>query len=270
MALPFQNNLLYLKSLAQELDSQASRVRHLIGDSHWLSDGHHKEYTLLSILNRHLPHGVLAGRGFVISPQLDGLVSSEQDILILDSLIEAPPFHQSGLIVAFPRQVVAVISVKTTLRKADVRDAIKGMESLRRIANKYAPTQSVWYGLFFFSPDDNVNKNPSIIYNYLNECISDLEKDESSPFHFVNKRLPLDFLACSGDYAFKLRPTDTTNVENTPQRYTGHLCEGIAPALFITDLLDHIANTRNPSQAELINLTDSIELLPIRASTNSS
>jgi len=33
----------YLCSWSDELVSRANRVRMLIGDAHWLSDGHHKE-----------------------------------------------------------------------------------------------------------------------------------------------------------------------------------------------------------------------------------
>jgi hypothetical protein len=48
----------YLKSIADELTVQANRVRDLIGNAHWLSDGHHKEYLLTALLQRHLPSGL--------------------------------------------------------------------------------------------------------------------------------------------------------------------------------------------------------------------
>src|SRR4051794_17511886 len=44
------NRQRYLVSLAEELYAQANRVRDLIGDAHWLSDGHHKEYLLIDLL----------------------------------------------------------------------------------------------------------------------------------------------------------------------------------------------------------------------------
>src|SRR5262249_30217168 len=57
----------YLLSLAEELHSQSTRVRDPIGDAHWYYDGHQKEYLLVDLLRRHLPSGMLASRGFVIS-----------------------------------------------------------------------------------------------------------------------------------------------------------------------------------------------------------
>jgi hypothetical protein len=68
-------------------------VRDLIGSKHWLSDGHHKEFLLTALLERHLPAGTIAGRGFVIHPDEPDQCSTEQDILVVDSTREAPVFR---------------------------------------------------------------------------------------------------------------------------------------------------------------------------------
>jgi len=67
----------YLASLSAELRAQATRVRDLIGDRHWLSDGHHKEYLLKDMLARHVPSSVAVSRGFVTHPNRADLVSRE-------------------------------------------------------------------------------------------------------------------------------------------------------------------------------------------------
>src|SRR5437588_11053414 len=92
----------YLLSLADELHTQSTRVRDLIGDAHWYYDGHHKEYLLVELLRRHLPSGMLASRGFVISPTDPGSQSREQDVLVVDVTQEAPLSSQGGVIVVSP------------------------------------------------------------------------------------------------------------------------------------------------------------------------
>ena len=49
------NPLSYLAISSQELEARAQRVRTLIGDAHWLSDGNHKEALLREFLRRYLP-----------------------------------------------------------------------------------------------------------------------------------------------------------------------------------------------------------------------
>src|SRR5688572_9178491 len=102
----------YLRSLSTELTAQADRVRHLIGDRHWLHEGRHKEHLLGEVLRRHLPATATASTGFVVSPT-QAICSREQDLLVLDCSAEAPVFSQGGLTIAFPQTVLASISIKT-------------------------------------------------------------------------------------------------------------------------------------------------------------
>src|SRR3712207_1006807 len=100
----------YLASISEELLSQANRVRDLIGDRHWFSDGHHKEQLLASVLRRHLPADIIVSRGFVIDAVDPGGCSKEQDILVVDAHREAPIFRQGDLVICFPRTILAAIS----------------------------------------------------------------------------------------------------------------------------------------------------------------
>src|SRR5689334_16926955 len=120
----------YFKSLADELLSQANRMRNLIGDKHWLTDGHHKEYLLTTLLERHLPSGMLASRGFVVDPRFTELCSREQDILIVDTSLQGPLFNQGGTVIALPRSVVGAISVKSTLTTKSLEDTIENQNSV--------------------------------------------------------------------------------------------------------------------------------------------
>jgi hypothetical protein len=162
MARVLPNWCRYLTSLASELHSQATRVRDLIGSSHWLSDGHHKEYLLRALVERHMPSGMIAARGFAVSSQDDDLRSTEQDILIVDVTQEAPLFYQGGLVIAFPRTVKAAISVKTTLDSGTVADSVVGLNILRNVCKDETEPTTVWCGAYFFEVDDAARKNESV------------------------------------------------------------------------------------------------------------
>lgn len=79
-----------LESWSDELLSRASRVRNLIGDAHWLSDGHHKEELVRAYLVRHLPKAYRISRGFICSTDAKTRVSPEIDVLITDEAAELP------------------------------------------------------------------------------------------------------------------------------------------------------------------------------------
>jgi hypothetical protein len=123
----------YLKSLADELNVQETRVRDLIGSSHWLSDGHHKEYLLAGLIGRHLPAEFRHRRAFVVDAS-DGSCSKEIDLALLDDTRGLPIFDQGGLAVVLVQSVCAAVTVKTTLSKVNVKDAVANLASVRRLA----------------------------------------------------------------------------------------------------------------------------------------
>jgi hypothetical protein len=146
------NRTRYVESLGQELQSQSNRVRDLIGDRHWPSDGFHKEFVLKSVLERHVPDGYLVSRGFLIDP-LDDFVSTEQDLLILDVTSDSLPFNQGGLTISFPSSVAASLSVKTGFISTAVEDSFAGLMSLASVWKRVASSAVPWLGAFFFDND---------------------------------------------------------------------------------------------------------------------
>lgn len=73
---------IYYRSLSQELDALKGRVRYLIEDHHWLTDGEWKESVLRAVLRRHLPATVGVGRGFIVGPRGP---STQIDVLLYDA-----------------------------------------------------------------------------------------------------------------------------------------------------------------------------------------
>lgn len=155
----------YLRSISMELQSRASRIRHLIGDSHFLTDGHHKEYLLHGVLGRFLPEGVVCSRGFVVRDQNLEFRSKEQDLLIVDVRRSAPLFFESGVLVTFPENVVASISVKSTLDSTNLKDALVGLGSIPRIDSSFQP----WLGVFAFNVGETWARSPALALKWLRE-----------------------------------------------------------------------------------------------------
>lgn len=247
----------YLESLAEEILSQATRVRNLIGDRHWLSDGHHKEYLLGSVLRRHLPSGILVSRGFVVSPYESDLCSTEQDILLIDTTKEAPLFHQAELAVCFPRTVLSAISVKSTLGSAEVRDVVSGLNSVRAVARNDVTPRSIWCGGYFFEVNDAVRNDPRKVYEYLESSLK--ASPASAPILGSQHPHPIgpDALCAAKDLVYRIDYGSGFESDGPPQiRFFGHQCGGLATALFVAQILDHVATMRGLSDSNFCDFAD--------------
>lgn len=136
------------KSIAAELKFAKDRVRDLIRDRHWQTDGEHKEAVLRSVIRRHLPNSMIMGTGFVVSEQS---VSTQIDILIVHGSLPVL-FREGHLMIVTPEAVRAVIEVKTRLETTKYTKTIK---KLKRIAVMCDPVRGnrVWTGLFAYEND---------------------------------------------------------------------------------------------------------------------
>ena len=136
------------ESIAAELEMVRNRVRNLIRDRHWLTDGEYKETVLRSVIRRHLPISMVIGRGFVIG---EHDVSTQIDVLIVDG--DAPVLFQEGdLMIVTPDAVRAVIEVKTRLQAGGYADAFNKLGAIAAMCDS-PRGGSVWTGLFVFEDD---------------------------------------------------------------------------------------------------------------------
>lgn len=255
------NRIRYLLSLADEIHSQATRVRDLIGDAHWLSDGHHKEYLLISLLERHLPSALAIKRGFVLGPS-DETCSKEQDILIIDTSKEPPVFNQGGLIASFPHSVLAAISVKTTLTKPTLLDSINGLSTVRGIAAQDGiDTRQIWCGAFFFEPSETVQNSPDLVYSYFQEGVR-LHPTKTGLLSSPHQApVGPDFLCTSRDFAFKVEHGYSADqYSHEPASIRGYRCGGAATPAFIASLLGHITSLRGIRHTSFEEFADCIEV----------
>lgn len=139
---------LFFRSLALELDAVKNRVRYLIENAHWQTDGEWKESVVRQVLRRHLPASISVGRGFVVTASRS---SHQVDVLLFDST--KPVLFQDGdLAFVTPDAVLGLIEVKSRSTVANFRDACvklaEDMEFIRRHPNGRA-----FAGFFAFDSD---------------------------------------------------------------------------------------------------------------------
>lgn len=245
----------YYRSLAGELLSQQSRVRDLIGDRHWLSDGRHKETLLASVLRRHLPTTVIVANGFALNPFLTDSCSREQDILIVDVTAEGPLFCQGELVIANPRQILAAVSVKSTLTSTTMGDALATLSSLYDVCLTANCESRPWYGAYFYGLNDACTTTPSRMYEYVKDSLAPIHAAKQSPF--AASRFCPSAICSGGEHVFLRRLGED---DSQVQRLMGWAAAGIATAVFIADLVDHVAHCRGIPNAGITDALDGIAL----------
>src|SRR5262245_53217196 len=101
----------YYRSISDELDALKNRIRHMIADTHWPTDGEWKESVLRQILRRTASCNVTVGRGFVLD---DDWSSTQIDVLVYDNTM--PLLYRDGDLVFVTRSACrAIVEVKSML-----------------------------------------------------------------------------------------------------------------------------------------------------------
>jgi hypothetical protein len=137
----------YYKSLSSEMMALQNRVRELVADAHWLTDGEHKETVFRQALRRIAPRNLAVGRGFIVAPNSD-YVSTQIDVLVYDDTYPVR-YREGDLVIIPPAACRAVVEVKTKLtnRATFRRHAEKQVLLLRELRGAGAE-QEVFSGLF--------------------------------------------------------------------------------------------------------------------------
>lgn len=137
----------YWQSITQELDAVKNRVRYLIGDRHWPTEGGYKEVALRNVIRRHLPDNFQVCSGFVVA---ENNVSSQIDLLIIDNLAFTL-FKEGDLVIVTPSAVSGIVEVKTACagRSEIDRSLIKLAENAK-LCEQTPVERNFWAGLFVF------------------------------------------------------------------------------------------------------------------------
>ncbi|MEW8001194.1 MAG: DUF6602 domain-containing protein [Candidatus Thiodiazotropha sp.] len=141
----------FLASLSKELTARSNRIRYLIGDSHWASDGYHNENVVRDFLNRYSPKAINVSHGFIrsIQPKVKPIISPEVDILLSDVLHHVPLLSEGGLQVISPDAVRAYFEVKSTFSRQNLRNALRHIKEVQSVFLTNEKRRKVWRCIFF-------------------------------------------------------------------------------------------------------------------------
>lgn len=228
----------FLKSLASELLSQADRVRNLIGDRHWLSDGSHKEALLANLLRRTLPHAIETSRGFLISASNPRACSKELDILLLDTFSQGPFFNENELIIGTAEQAIAAVSVKTRLGTKELESVLENLGSAKMLTSLDSSKREMWTGGFFYfdEPASGTRPAPQEIVGKIATALTKRASGEGSA---VDSHWP-NMLAVGPDLIVQIEREGAKGPQVKAYR-----CIGLAAGAFVAGLLDHVSSHRS-------------------------
>lgn len=136
----------YLKSISAECEALKDRVRDLINDRHWATDGAWKESVLRALISRTIPTTFTVASGFVVTE--DG-PSTQIDVLIYDNSI--PVLYRGGdLVFVPPAACAAIIEVKSSLDATQFRDAAVKVANNCGLIRRYEPARRLFSGIFAY------------------------------------------------------------------------------------------------------------------------
>lgn len=211
----------YFEDLSKELAAVQNRVRHLIGDAHWPSDGAWKESVLRTVLRRYLPPSFIVGSGFILTEQG---ISSQIDILVCDD--SAPILFRDGdFLVATANCVRAAVEVKTNVSAQKLVEALDKLNALAVLLRETKHGKP-FLGLFCY---DSITMESAAI-------LSALQNSNGKVSVYEIQAL------CFGDSQFyrfwEFHPTSTSR-----QRYDtwhGYELPAIAPGYFIHNIVESV------------------------------
>jgi len=173
----------YFTTWSDEILSRANRVRALIGDRHWLSDGTYKEFLVREFLLRHSPRYLNICRGFIRHLELDA-VSPEIDVLISDPTRHVPLFCEGDLQIVSPSSVLATFEVKSTYTSAVLRAALENVARARAAATWNSGGPTLWSAIVMISGDPSASSG-GIVQDCKRVLADESYWNESRPSHWA-------------------------------------------------------------------------------------
>ncbi len=220
-----------LESISGEFSVLKNRVRDLIGDKHWPSDGAAKESILRVALRRYLPTNVGVGTGFVVGTDD---CSGQIDVLLYDTF--KPVLYRDGDFLCITSDAVkGIIEVKTKIDYPyELRDALSSIindigfirTDIRRFPGRYG--HDIFAALFSYESDLNPTK----------DFVADFRVNtEGSIGKIVN------FASIGPDYFVRFwntPPVSPRNLEEKKapyQRWHSYCLKNLAPGYFVDNVV---------------------------------
>ena len=148
-------------------------------------------------------------------------------------------------------QVLAAISVKSTLRSDSLQDACENLHSVRALALAANQTDTPWCAAFFFGIDPALDADPGRIHTLLQRSVASLPALSAPipPHHPYSRGIDM---ICTAERFAALMDYSTT-----PFTSRIHDCGSAATSAFLGNLLSYIAATRGAPSTSFSDLVAS-------------
>lgn len=146
----------FQKSINEELKLVKDRVKNLIDidTNHHGEDGSYREAILRNVIKRFLPNNISIGTGFVVTKKGSNFKRTTQiDIILYDNTYPLL-FKEGDFIITTPKNVKAIIEVKTTIRNTDLTSIIKKAKNNYEIIVN--GNKKIFNGIFAFNYEDSI------------------------------------------------------------------------------------------------------------------
>ena len=152
--MPF-NPLRFQESINKEFELIKDRVDNLIDidANHHGENGAYKEAILRKMIKRFLPKNISIGTGFIVTETGHNTYSrtTQVDIILYDNNYPLL-FNEGDFIITTPKNVKAIIEVKTTIRNSELEGyIIKSKENMNLIGNPH-----IFNGIFSYNYNENI------------------------------------------------------------------------------------------------------------------
>ncbi|KVF31170.1 DUF6602 domain-containing protein [Burkholderia vietnamiensis] len=210
----------YLKSISAECQALKNRVRDLIDDHHWGTDGAWKESVLRAMISRTIPTTYSVASGFVITEERP---STQIDILIYDNSI--PVLYKGGdLVFVPPSACAAIIEVKTSLDAAQFREAATKVADICELIQRYEQGKPLFSGIFAYDG----RPTPRRLLEHINHAANGHEG------RIVNH-------VSIGTSSFvKYWPYDPASNDLLYKHWHHYELQDLAPGYFLHNLMSHL------------------------------
>jgi len=247
------NPVALIKSWSLELEARINRVRNLIGDAHWPTEGRYKEKIITDFVASRLPQRFSVEGGFVISPFVKDSRSREIDILVADSWKEPFALSEFGTLITYPSAAVAQVQVKSSFGVPEIKDVIDALASAR-----FANQTDIWSGGIFLAGSQ---MEVSTLMQRLQLILDYIASDAKEAI----KRSPNTLCVLGGPFIIiKTSTADRHIIIKAIAFNSGDLSFG----LFMANLFQHVFSiTSNNNRLRLQELISSMGIQPVAIAT---
>lgn len=242
----------YHQSIGKELQAVKDRVRQLIGDRHWVSDGRYKEEILKNAIKNHLPEEFAMGSGFVIGSP--GQVTTQIDIIIYEKTMPVL-FRNGDFVIINADGVRAIIEVKTRLDASTIKEAVYKASANGQVILSHKDNKKGFFnGIFSF---EEASCSPVALLAAIKEGVDVLKAESRTPIYLQGllENAVVNHLAFGENIFIKLWDA------NSPKsKFNGYTIDGLSNAYFIFNLMHQLSTRVSVSMIKTMFPLDSKEV----------